>query len=207
MAAFTIIADYSVSPCGSIQFSHSIMSDSWWPHGLQHARPPYPLPTPGVYSYSCPLSQWCHPTISFSVVPFSSCLQSFPASGSFPMSQFFPSGGQSTVTYSFSISPSNEYSGLISFRMDWFDLFAVQRTLKSLLQGSSPSPQLKNINSLMLSLLYGPTLISIHNHWENYALILWTLSTLVTIKYWSLKCSDFCLVMEVKIVFIRAVPL
>ena len=66
------------------------------PHGLQHARPPRPWPTPGVYSSSCPLSQWCHPTISFSVVPFSSCLQSFPTSGSFQMSQFFASGGQST---------------------------------------------------------------------------------------------------------------
>ena len=91
---------------------------------------------------SCPLSQWCHPTISSSVIPFS-CLQSFPASGSYQMSQLFTSGGQSfswvsnfSLNWSFSsnISPSNEYSGLISFRMDWMDLLAVQRTLKSLLQ-------------------------------------------------------------------------
>ena len=74
------------------QFSHSVMSDSLQPHGLQHARPPCPSPTPGVYSDSCPLSQWCHPTVSCSVVPFS-CLQSFPGSGSFQMSQFFASGG------------------------------------------------------------------------------------------------------------------
>ena len=78
----------------------------------------------------------CHPTISSSVVPFSSCLQSSPASGSFQMSQLFASGGQS-ISFSFSISPSNEYSGLISFRMDWLDLLAVQETLKSLLQHHS----------------------------------------------------------------------
>ena len=79
------------------------------------------------------LSQWCHPTISSTVIPFSSCLQSFPASGSFPMSRFFTSGAQS-IGFSFSISPSNEYSGLISFRIYWFDLLAIQGTLKSLLQ-------------------------------------------------------------------------
>ena len=78
----------------SVQFSHSVMSNSLWPHELQHARPPCPSPTPGVYPNSCPLSRWCHPTISSSVVPFSSCPQSFPASGSFPMSQLFASGGQ-----------------------------------------------------------------------------------------------------------------
>ena len=76
-------------------FSHPVMSDCSWPHGLQHARLPCPSPTPRVYSNSYPLSRWCHPTISSSVVPFSSCLQSFPASGSFPVSQLFASGGQS----------------------------------------------------------------------------------------------------------------
>ena len=78
----------------SVQFSHSVLSDSLWPHVLQHARPLCPSPAPRVYSNSCPLSRWCHPTISISVVPSSSCLQSFPASGSFPMSQFFTLGGQ-----------------------------------------------------------------------------------------------------------------
>ena len=111
------------------------MSDSLWPHGLQHTRLPCPSPTPKACSNSCPLSQWSHPTISSSVIPFS-CLQSFLASGSFPMSQFFTSRGQS-IGISFSISPSNEYSGLISFRMDWLDLLAVQGTLKSLLQHDS----------------------------------------------------------------------
>ena len=81
---------------GSVQFSHSVMSDSLQPHGLQHARPACPSPTPGVYPNSCPLNQWCQPTVSSSVIPFSSCPQSFPASGSFQMSQLFASHGQST---------------------------------------------------------------------------------------------------------------
>ena len=90
------------------QFSHSIMSDSLPPHGWPHARHSCPSPTPGVYSNSCPLSQWCHPTISSSVIPFSSCLQSFPASGSFQMSQHFASGGQSIgVSASTSVLPVN----------------------------------------------------------------------------------------------------
>ena len=114
------------------------MSNSLRSHGLQHARLPCPSPTPGVYSNSCSLSRWCHPTISSSVVPFSSCFQSFPASGSFLMSQFFISGELQLLLYwSFSFSPSNEYSGLISFRIDWFNLLAVQGTLKSLLQHHS----------------------------------------------------------------------
>jgi len=109
------------------------MSNSLQPHGLQHARHPCPSPTHGVYSNPCPLSRWCHPTISSSVVSFSR-LQSFPASGSFPMSRFFTSGSQSIgASASASVLPMNKYSGLISFRMDWLDLFAVQGTLKSLL--------------------------------------------------------------------------
>ena len=115
------------------------MSNSLWPNGLQNIRPPCPSPTPGLHSNSCPLSQWCHPTIPSSVVPFSSCLQSFPASESFPMSQFFPSGGQS-IGFSFRISPSNECIELTSFKMDWLDLLAVQGTLKSLLQHHSSKP-------------------------------------------------------------------
>ena len=112
------------------------MSNSLWSHELHHARPPYPSPAAGVYPNPCPLSWWCHPTISSSVVPFSSCPQSFPASGSFPMSQLFASGGQ-RIGVCFNISPSNEHTGLISFRMDWLDLLAVQGTLKSLLQHHS----------------------------------------------------------------------
>ena len=118
------------------QFSRSVVSDSLRSHGLQHTRPPCPSLTPGACSNSGPLRQWCHPTFSSSVVPFSSCPQSFPASGSFPMSQLCIRWPK-YWTFSFNISPSNEYSGLISFRMDWLDLLAVQGTLKSLLQHHS----------------------------------------------------------------------
>ena len=113
------------------------MSDSLRPHGLQHTRPPCPSQTPRAYSNSCLLSQWCHPTILSSFIPFSSHFQSFPSSGSFQMSQFFASGGQKYWSFNFSISPSNEYSGLISFRMDWWVLPVVQGILKSLLQHHS----------------------------------------------------------------------
>ena len=107
-----------------------------WP---LHARPPFPSPTPRVHPNPCPLSRWCHPTISSSVVPFSSCPQSFLASGSFPMSQLFAWGGSSIgVSASTSVLPMNT-PGLISFRMDWLDLLAVQETLKSLLQHLSQS--------------------------------------------------------------------
>ena len=99
----------------SVQFSRSVMSDSLRPHGLSHARPPCPSPTPGVHSDSCPLSQWCHPTISSSVVPFSSCPQSFPASGSFPVSQFFAWGGQS-------IGVSASASALLMSTQNWSPL-------------------------------------------------------------------------------------
>ena len=99
----------------SVQFSRSVLSDSLRPHGPQHTRPPSPSTTPGVYSSSCPLSQWCHPTISSSVVPFSSCPQSLPASGSFQMSQLFESGSQNIgVTASASVLPMNI--------QDWFHL-------------------------------------------------------------------------------------
>ena len=121
----------------SVQFSCSVVSDSLQPHGLQHTSPPCPSPTPRVCSNSCPLSQWCHPTTSSSVIPFSSCLQSFPASGSFPMSQILRIRWPKCWSFSFSISPSNEFSGLISFRMDWLDLLAVPGTLKSLHQHHS----------------------------------------------------------------------
>ena len=120
-----------------VQFSSVAQSCPTLPHGLQHARPPCPSPTPRVYSNSCPSSRGCHPAISSSVIPFSSCPQSLPASQSFPMSQFFTSGGQSIGSLSFSISPSNEHPALISFRMDWLDLLAVQGALKRLLQHHS----------------------------------------------------------------------
>ena len=102
-------------------------ADSLRPHELQHARLPWPSPTPRVHSNSCPLSRWCHPAILSSVVPFSSCPQSLPATGSFPVSQLFAWGGQSIgVSASASVFPMNTHPGLISFRMDWMDLLAVQ---------------------------------------------------------------------------------
>ena len=108
------------------------MFHSLQPHGLQLARPPCLSPTPRVYSNACPLSQWCHPTILSSVIPFSSCLQSFPASGSFPVTHsVLRIRWPKYWSFSFSISSSNEYSGLVSFRMDWLDLLAVQGTPKS----------------------------------------------------------------------------
>ena len=115
----------------SVQFSRSVMSNSLRPHESQHARPPSPSPTPGVHSDSRPLSQWCHPAISSLVLLFSSCLQSLPASKSFHIR--WPK----YRSFSFSIIPSKEIPGLISFRMDWLDLLAVQGTLKSLLQHHS----------------------------------------------------------------------
>ena len=113
----------------SVQFSRSVVFDTLQPHELQHARPPYPSPTPGVYQNLCALSRWCHPTISSSVVPFSSYPQSFPASGSFKWASSSHQVAK-VLSFSFNISPSNEHPGSISFRMGWLDLLAVQRTLK-----------------------------------------------------------------------------
>ena len=136
------------------------------PHGLQHARLPCPSPNPGMYSNSCPLSRWCHPTILFSVVPFSSCPQSFPASGSFSNESALHIRWPKYWSFSLSISLSNEYSGLISFRIDWLDLFAVQGTLRSLLQHHSSKASTLwcsaffgegNGNSLQYSCLENPT--------------------------------------------------
>ena len=125
------------------------MSNSLWPHGLQLTRLPYPSLSTGVCANSCPLSQWCHLTISSSVTPFSSCPQSFPASGSFPMSWLFASGGQSIgASVSASVLPMNI--------QDWFPL-----GLTGLISLAS--------NSLALSFLYGPILTSIHDYWENHS--------------------------------------
>ena len=134
----------------SVQFSHSVVSNSSWPHELQHARPPCPSPTPRVHSNPCPSSQWCHPTISSSVVPFSSCPQSFPASGSFPMSQLFSSGGQSTgVSASASFLPKDtqdwsplEWTGWISLQSKGLSrVFSNTTVQKHQFFGTQPSSQ------------------------------------------------------------------
>ena len=148
---------YQISPIrlSSVQFSHSVMSDSLRPYESQHFRPPCPSSTPRVYSNSYPSSRWCHPAISSSVIPFS-CPQSLPASGSSPMSQLFEWGGQSIGSFSFSISPSNEHPRLISFRMDWLDLLAVQGTLKSLLQHHSSKASIFQCSALFTVQLSHP---------------------------------------------------
>ena len=130
-------------------------------HGLRHVRLPCPSPSPGACSNSCPLNQWCHPTISFSVTPFSSCPQSFPASGSFPMSQFFVSGGQS-------IGASSSASVLPMNKQDWFPL---RLTGLISLQSKGLSRVFSNTTVqkrqfLLLSLLYGSTLTLIHDYWK-----------------------------------------
>ena len=141
------------SAFSSVQFRCSVVSDSLWPHGLQQARPPCPSPTPRAYSNSCPSSWWCHPTISYSVVPFSSCLQSFPASRTVFSNELLLIRWPKYWSFSFSISPSSEYSGLISFRMDWLDLLEVQGTPKSLLQHHSSKASVLRRSALFMVLL------------------------------------------------------
>ena len=137
----------------SVQFSSSVVSDCLRPHESQCARPPCPSPTPGVYPNSCPLSQRCHPTISSSVFPFSSCPQSLPASGSFPVNQSFTSGCQS-------IEVSASASDLPMNTQDWYPLGHTVWISCSPRdsQEPSPTPQFKSINSLVLSFLYVPTI-------------------------------------------------
>ena len=145
----------------SVQFSRSVVSGSLRPHESQHARPHCPSPTPGAYSNSGPLSQWCHPTISSSVAPPPPALNLSQHQGLF---QWVSSSHQwpKYKSFSFNISPSNEYLELISFRMDWLDLLAVQGTLKS-----SPTPQSNSINSLVLSFLCSPSLTATYEYWTN----------------------------------------
>ena len=159
-AKYTIEIQFS-----SVQFSRSVVSDSLWPHESQHPRPLCPSSTPGVHLDSCASSQWCHPAISSSVVPFSSCPQSLPASVSFPVSQLFTWGGQSIgVSALASVLPMNtqDWSPL-----GWIDWISLQS------KGFSrvfPTPQFKSINSLVFSLLHSPTLTSIHDHRKNHSL-------------------------------------
>ena len=148
----------------SVQFSRSVVSYSWRPHESQHTRPPCPSQTPRVYSNSCPLSWWCHPAISSSVVPFSSCPQSLPASGSFPMSQLFIWGGQSIgVSASASVLPMNTRTYLLQDRLVRSPCCPRDS------QESSATSQLKNINCSALSFLHSPTLTSIHDQWKNHS--------------------------------------
>ena len=141
------------------QFSHSVMSDSLWPRGLQHTRTPCPLPTPRVHSNSCPLSWWCHPTIS-SCCPL---LLPPPASGSFPMSRLLASGGQRIGTWaSAPVLPMNI--------QDWLPLGLVGSPCSpGDSPESSPTPQFRSINSSVFSFLYSPMLTSIHDYWKKHS--------------------------------------
>ena len=140
----------------SLQFSRSVVSDSLWPHKSQHARPPCPSPTPGVHSDSCPSSPWCHPPISSSVIPFSSYPRSLLASESFPNESTLRIRWPKYWSFSFSIIPSKEIPGLISFRMDWLDLLAVQGTLKSLLQHHTSKASILRCSALFTVQLSHP---------------------------------------------------
>ena len=153
-----------VSPL--LPFSHEVASDSWWPHGRQHSSVFSPPILPRVCSNSCPLSRWCCITISFSVAPCSFWLQSFRTSGSFPVSWLFTSDGQSKLQHQFF-----HYSGLISFRTDWFNLLAVQGTLKGLLQKKNKrrewvfsSITIQKHQFLAVSRLYGVSVKTILFH-------------------------------------------
>ena len=148
----------------SVQFRHADIFDSLRTHGLQHARLPCPLPTPKAYSDSCPSSQWYHPATSSSVISFSSHLQSFPASGSFLSESVLHISWPKYWSFSFSISLSNEYSGLISFRMDWFDLLAVQGTFKSLLQYHSSKASILRHSTFFIVRLSRPYMTTGKNH-------------------------------------------
>ena len=148
----------NVTQFSSVQFSRSVVSDSLQLHESQHARTPCPSPTPGVYLNSCASNWWCHPAISSSDVPFFTCLQSLSALGSFPMNQLFAWGGQSIGIFSFSISPSNEHPELISFKMDWLDLLAVQGTLKSLLQHHSSKASILRCSAFFIVQLSHPSM-------------------------------------------------
>ena len=148
----------------SVQFSCSVKSNSLWPHELQHTRSPCPLPTPGVHPNPCPLIQWCHPTISSSVVLFSSSPQSFPASGSFPMSQLFAWGGQS-------IGVSASASVLSKITQNWSPL---EWTGWISLQSKGLSRVFSNTTVqkhqfFSTQLIYSPTLTSIHDYWKNHS--------------------------------------
>ena len=172
--------DYSL--CGLlltiILFICSVLSNSLWHHRLHHARVPCPSLCPRVCSNSCSLSRWCHPTISFSVIPLSSCLQSFPASGSFTMSWLFASGGQRIgASTSASVLPMNiqgwlplGLAGLISLQSSSVQFRSVAQSCPTLCNPMNCSTQFKSINSSALRLLHSPTLTSIHDHWKNHSL-------------------------------------
>ena len=151
-------------------FSHWVLFNNLWPHGLQHTRLPCPSPSPRACSNSCPLSRWCHPNSASSVNPFSSCLQSFPASGCFLVSQLFASESQSIgSSVSASLLPLS-IQGWFSFRIDWLDLLAVQGNLKSLLQHHSLKASILHLSAFFMVQLSHPYMTT----GKTIALPIWT---------------------------------
>ena len=172
----TYIYTHLITQYYSVQFSHSVMSDSLWSHRLQHTRPPCPSPTPRVYSNSCPLSQWCHPTISSFVIPFSSCPQSCPASGSFPMSQFLEAGGQR-------IGASALASVLPMNIQDWFPLGLTDWV---------------SLQSKGLSKVFSNTTVQKHQFfgaqlslWSNSHIHIWLLEKTIALTRWTFVSRKF----------------
>ena len=165
-------------------FSHSVVSDSLWLHGLQHTSPPCPSPPPRACSNSCPLSRSCHPTILSSVVPFSSCFQSFPASQSFPVSWLFTPGGQSIgVSASASVLPMN-IQGWFPLGLTGFISLLFKR-----LSSVFSSTQFEGISS-SLSFLYGPSLTSVHDYWKNHSFTIWTFVSKATSLLFKTKLCE-----------------
>ena len=155
--------------CSSVQFSHTVVSHSLWPHGLQQPRHSCPSPTPRACSNSCLFSWWCHPAILSSVTPFSSCLQSFPASG-FSNDSILHIRWPKYWSFNFSISPCNEYLGLISFSINWLDLLVAQQTLKSLLQHHSSKASILWCSAFFIVQLSYPYMTTIHTKlWKNHS--------------------------------------
>ena len=162
------------------QFSHSVVSDSLRPHKSQHTRPPCPSPTTRVHSDSCPLSQWCHPAISFSVVPFSSLPNPSQYQSLFQWVHSLMRWSK-YWSFSFSIIPSKEIPGLISFRMDWLDLLAVQETLKSLLQHHSSKASILWRSAFFTVQLSHPYMTT----GKTIALTRWTFAGKVMLCFWT----------------------
>ena len=153
----------------SVQFSRSVVSDSLRPHEPQHTRPPCPSPTPRVHPNPCPSSQWCHPTISSSVVPFSSLPSIFPSIRVFSNKSALHMRWPKYWSFSFNISSSSEHPGLISFRMDWLDILAVQGTLKSLLQHHSSKASILQRSAFFIVQMSHPYMIFHTSYWKSHS--------------------------------------
>ena len=194
LSCFKLLKNDAVKVLHSVQFSHSVVPNSLRPHEPQHTRPPRPSPAPGVHPNPCPLSRWCHPTISSSVVPFSSCPQSFPASGSFQMSQYFPSGGQSIGVSASALVLPMSIQDWYALGMDWWDLLAVQGTLKRLLQHHSSKASILRCLAFFIVQLSHPYMTICQQIWKTQHWPQdWKRSVFIPIPKGNAKeCSNYC---------------